>query len=104
MRSFWHQSRGFRRAIEKQRDFSSWQTSRRCVMATDFVCLATRNLVRSLGFTIHTFASAEEFLHAPQLNDTACDVPAMAAVGREHGAACLRWRDTSEVLAEVAPE
>jgi oligopeptide/dipeptide ABC transporter ATP-binding protein len=32
------------------------------------------------------------------------DVPVMAAVGPEHGAACLRWRDTSEVLAEVAPE
>jgi oligopeptide/dipeptide ABC transporter ATP-binding protein len=32
------------------------------------------------------------------------DVPAMAAVGPEHGAACLRWRDTPEVLAEVAPE
>jgi oligopeptide/dipeptide ABC transporter ATP-binding protein len=32
------------------------------------------------------------------------DVPAMAAVGSEHGAACLRWRDTSEVLAEVAPQ
>src|ERR1700686_3354808 len=32
------------------------------------------------------------------------DVPAMAAVGSEHGAACLRWRDTSEVLAEIAPE
>ena len=32
------------------------------------------------------------------------DVPPMAAVGSEHGAACLRWRDTSEVIAEVAPE
>jgi len=32
------------------------------------------------------------------------DVPPMVAVGPEHGAACLRWRDTSEVLAEVAPE
>jgi oligopeptide/dipeptide ABC transporter ATP-binding protein len=32
------------------------------------------------------------------------DVPAMAAVGSEHGAACLRWRDTSQVLAEVASE
>jgi oligopeptide/dipeptide ABC transporter ATP-binding protein len=30
------------------------------------------------------------------------DVPLMAAVGPGHGAACLRWRDTSEVLA--APE
>jgi oligopeptide/dipeptide ABC transporter ATP-binding protein len=29
------------------------------------------------------------------------DVPAMAEVGSEHGAACLRWRDTSELLAEV---
>ena len=32
------------------------------------------------------------------------DIPPMAAVGPEHGAACLRWRDTSEVIAEVAPE
>lgn len=32
------------------------------------------------------------------------DVPAMAEVGPQHGAACLRWRDTSELLAEVAPE
>jgi oligopeptide/dipeptide ABC transporter ATP-binding protein len=32
------------------------------------------------------------------------DVPAMVAVGSEHGAACLRWRDTSQVLAGVAPE
>jgi oligopeptide/dipeptide ABC transporter ATP-binding protein len=32
------------------------------------------------------------------------DVPPMAVVGSEHGAACLRWRDTPEVLAEVAPE
>ena len=32
------------------------------------------------------------------------DVPAMAPVGPEHGAACLRWRDVSEVLAEVVPE
>jgi oligopeptide/dipeptide ABC transporter ATP-binding protein len=32
------------------------------------------------------------------------DVPPMAAVGPEHGAACLRWRDSSAMLAEVAPE
>jgi FixJ family two-component response regulator len=37
-----------------------------------FVRLATSNLVRSLGYTVHTFASAEEFLRSPQLNDTAC--------------------------------
>jgi oligopeptide/dipeptide ABC transporter ATP-binding protein len=32
------------------------------------------------------------------------DVPPMAAVDPEHGAACLRWRDTTEILAEVALE
>jgi oligopeptide/dipeptide ABC transporter ATP-binding protein len=32
------------------------------------------------------------------------DVPPMASVGPEHGAACLRWRDTSEGLPEVALE
>jgi oligopeptide/dipeptide ABC transporter ATP-binding protein len=32
------------------------------------------------------------------------DVPPMAAVGSEHGAACLRWCDTPELLSEVAPE
>jgi oligopeptide/dipeptide ABC transporter ATP-binding protein len=32
------------------------------------------------------------------------DVPAMVAVGSEHGTACLRWHDTSEVLAEDALE
>jgi oligopeptide/dipeptide ABC transporter ATP-binding protein len=32
------------------------------------------------------------------------DVPPMATVGPEHGAACLRWRDTSEGLPEVALE
>jgi FixJ family two-component response regulator len=37
-----------------------------------FVRLATSNLVRSLGYPVHAFASAEEFLHSPQLNDTAC--------------------------------
>jgi oligopeptide/dipeptide ABC transporter ATP-binding protein len=29
------------------------------------------------------------------------DVPPIAVVGSEHGAACLRWRETSEVLAEA---
>jgi oligopeptide/dipeptide ABC transporter ATP-binding protein len=32
------------------------------------------------------------------------DVPAMAVVDPEHSAACLRWRDPPEILAEVAPE
>jgi FixJ family two-component response regulator len=33
---------------------------------------ATRNLVRSLGYVVHTFASAEDFLCSPHLNDTSC--------------------------------
>jgi FixJ family two-component response regulator len=33
---------------------------------------ATYNLVRSLGYIVHTFASAEEFLRSPHLNDTSC--------------------------------
>ena len=33
---------------------------------------ATRNLVRSLGYIVHTFASAEDFLRSPHLNDTSC--------------------------------
>jgi FixJ family two-component response regulator len=33
---------------------------------------ATDNLVRSLGYVVHTFASAEEFLASPQLHDTSC--------------------------------
>jgi len=38
----------------------------------DSVRAATHNLVRSLGYVVHTFASAEEFLRSPHLNDTSC--------------------------------
>jgi FixJ family two-component response regulator len=38
----------------------------------DSVRAATRNLVRSLGYVVHTFASAEDFLRSPYLNDTSC--------------------------------
>ena len=38
------------------------------------VRIATNNLVRSLGYAVHTFASAEAFLHSPQFNDTCCVV------------------------------
>ena len=46
---------------------------------------ATYNLVRSLGYTVHTFASAEEFLRSPHLKDTSCviadvQMPAMSGV------------------------
>jgi FixJ family two-component response regulator len=36
------------------------------------VRLATNNLVRSLGYIAHTFASAEEFLLSTDLNETCC--------------------------------
>jgi FixJ family two-component response regulator len=46
---------------------------------------ATYNLVRSLGHTVHTFASAEAFLRSPLLNETSCviadiQMPAMSGL------------------------
>jgi FixJ family two-component response regulator len=47
--------------------------------------VATDNLLRSLGYTVHTFASAEEFLQSSHFNDTSCviadvQMPAMSGV------------------------
>jgi FixJ family two-component response regulator len=36
------------------------------------VRVATKRLVKSLGFVGHTFASAAEFLRSPHVNDTSC--------------------------------
>ncbi len=36
------------------------------------VRVATRSLVRSLGFTAHTFSSAEEFLQSQQVEECSC--------------------------------
>jgi|RhiMethySRZTD1v2_1073278.scaffolds.fasta_scaffold103003_2 FixJ family two-component response regulator len=52
---------------------------------------ATDNLVRSLGYVVHTFASAEEFLASPHLNDSSCviadvQMPAMSGLDLQ---ACL---------------
>jgi FixJ family two-component response regulator len=49
------------------------------------VRVATNNLVRSHGYRVHTFASAEDFLQSVHLNDTACviadvQMPAMSGV------------------------
>ena len=46
---------------------------------------ATYNLVRSLGYIVHTFESAGEFLRSPHLNDTSCvitdvQMPAMSGL------------------------
>jgi FixJ family two-component response regulator len=38
----------------------------------DSVRTATGCLVRSLGYVAHTFASAEEFLQSPHVNETSC--------------------------------
>jgi CheY-like chemotaxis protein len=35
---------------------------------------AIYNLVRSFGYTVHAFSSAEEFLRSPELNDTSCAI------------------------------
>jgi len=49
------------------------------------VRVATNRLVRSLGYVAHTFASANDFLQSPQVNDTACviadvQMPGMSGV------------------------
>jgi FixJ family two-component response regulator len=46
---------------------------------------ATDNLLRSLGYTVCTFVSAEEFLRSARLNDTSCviadvQMPGMSGV------------------------
>jgi FixJ family two-component response regulator len=46
---------------------------------------ATDNLLRSLGYTVYTFASAEEFLRSAHFNETSCVIadvkmPAMSGV------------------------
>ena len=46
---------------------------------------ATNNLLRSHGYTVRTFASAEEFLRSAHLNDTSCviadvQMPVMSGV------------------------
>ena len=45
----------------------------------------TDSLVRSLGYVVHTFATAEEFLHSDRRNDFACviadvQMPGMSGV------------------------
>jgi FixJ family two-component response regulator len=49
------------------------------------VRVATDNLLRSLGYRAHTFASAEEFLRSAHFNDTSCviadvQMPAVSGV------------------------
>ena len=56
---------------------------------------ATKNLLSSHGYTVRTYASAEEFLQSAQLNDTSCVIadvqmpvmsgPQLMAVMRDQG-------------------
>jgi FixJ family two-component response regulator len=38
----------------------------------EFIRVATKILVRSLGFSVHTFASAEDYLQSNHVEDTSC--------------------------------
>jgi FixJ family two-component response regulator len=56
------------------------------------VRVATDNLLRSLGYIVHTFASAEEFLRSPHFDETSCviaDVEMPAMTGDELQAVLL---------------
>jgi FixJ family two-component response regulator len=49
------------------------------------VRVGTENLLSSLGYTVHTFSSAEEFLRSAHFSDTSCvitdvQMPAMSGV------------------------
>ena len=49
------------------------------------VRVGTENLLNSLGYTVHTFASAEEFLRSAHFSDTSCvitdvQMPAMSGL------------------------
>jgi FixJ family two-component response regulator len=42
---------------------------------------ATDNLLRSLGYTVYTFASAEQFLRSAHFNDTSCVIADVQMLG-----------------------
>jgi FixJ family two-component response regulator len=47
--------------------------------------MATNNLLSAHGYTVYSFASAEEFLHSPQFDETSCviadvQMPAMSGI------------------------
>jgi FixJ family two-component response regulator len=47
----------------------------------EFIRLATRSLVLSLGFKAQVFASAEEFLQSPEAQDSSCIISDMNMPG-----------------------
>ena len=72
------------------------------------VRVATNRLVRSLGYVGHTFASADEFLRSPRLNDTACviadvQMPGMSGVELQ-GVLKSRGNHTPMILITAFPD
>jgi FixJ family two-component response regulator len=69
---------------------------------------ATLRLLRSMGFDAHAFASAQEYLQSPRLNDTSClvadvEMPGMTGVKlQEHLLA--RGHTTPMVFITAFPE
>lgn len=63
----------------------------------DSVRTATNSLMRSLGYSTYAFASAEEFLQSPHLDDTSClisdiQMPGMSGIDLQNHLAALGHR------------
>jgi FixJ family two-component response regulator len=69
---------------------------------------ATRNLVRSLGFSVNTFASAEDFLRSPRMNDSSCvitdvQMPGLSGVELQ-GRLLAQGRSTPIIFVTAFPD
>jgi FixJ family two-component response regulator len=56
-------------------DDADWVAIRPAVTIIDddeSVRIATKSLLRSLGYAVYTFTSAEDYLRSPRVNDTSC--------------------------------
>ena len=65
------------------------------------VRLATESLLRSFGWTVQTFACAEEYLNSPHVNDTSClitDVQMPGMSGIELQSVLAARRDSTPVI------
>ena len=63
----------------------------------DFLRNSLDNLIRSVGFRVQAFSSAEAFLNSDQVRDTAClilDVrmPGMSGLGLQRQIVAANWR------------
>jgi len=72
------------------------------------VGLATSRLVRSLGYVAHTFASANEFLQSPDVNDASCviadvQMPGMSGIELQ-GALIAQGHSVPMIFITAFPE